>query len=201
MNNRRLDAAIDQNPLSKLPGNNRITQFTHQLIDQDHEQRFLCYIDFDNFKPFNDYYTFLKGDKAISLFADLMKKEFPMEDFLLGHIGGDDFFIGASNHQKSYIMSKLTDLRQAFSSQAEKLYTPLERSRGFIETEDRYGKLRQFPLLTCSIAIIELPKDESIQDYEMLLRIISDAKAAAKIEPDGIIYHEYRETLPMAETG
>ncbi len=58
------------------------------------EVRHFCYCDFDNFKPFNDHYGFHMGDHAITLFAALMRRYFFSEGDFLGHVGGDDFFIG-----------------------------------------------------------------------------------------------------------
>lgn len=52
----------------------------------------MVYFDFDNFKPFNDYYGFRKGDRAITLFADILKSSVGFEECLVGHVGGDDFF-------------------------------------------------------------------------------------------------------------
>jgi predicted signal transduction protein with EAL and GGDEF domain len=94
LNEKQLKIAIDQNPLTGLPGNIAILNHLRGAVVDGERSRHLCYCDFDNFKPFNDHYGFHAGDKAITLFATLMRKHaFSGHDFI-GHVGGDDFFIG-----------------------------------------------------------------------------------------------------------
>jgi EAL domain-containing protein (putative c-di-GMP-specific phosphodiesterase class I) len=71
---RNLIRARDENPLTRLPGNFRINEYTAYVIESGSES-LLAYFDFDHFKPYNDYYGFRNGDRVILLFADLMHKE------------------------------------------------------------------------------------------------------------------------------
>ncbi|WP_395173268.1 diguanylate cyclase domain-containing protein [Roseibium alexandrii] len=48
----------------------------------------MCYIDFDNFKPFNDTYGYRQGDRAIILFSELLQKHVTGNNSFHGHIGG-----------------------------------------------------------------------------------------------------------------
>jgi hypothetical protein len=73
LNEKQLKTALDQNPLTGLPGNIAIVNYLRNSCADADQVRYLCYCDFDNFKPFNDHYGFHAGDHAISLFAALMR--------------------------------------------------------------------------------------------------------------------------------
>src|SRR5688500_12101004 len=81
------------NPLTQLPGNVQVQEELTKHVA--HGLPFaLMYIDLDNFKAFNDYYGFLRGDQAIKMLArtilDAFDRLAPDKTFV-GHIGGDDF--------------------------------------------------------------------------------------------------------------
>ena len=94
------------------------------------DTRYFCYFDFDNFKPFNDHYGFQKGDLAIALFASLLRHHFVGEDKFLGHVGGDDFFVGITGGTRGELEPILTQLLLDFSVKVRELYSP-EDSRSW----------------------------------------------------------------------
>lgn len=55
---KNLALARDQNPLTKLPGNNLINEYLDRALAEGATSHVIAYIDFDNFKPFNDKYGF-----------------------------------------------------------------------------------------------------------------------------------------------
>jgi len=83
----------EANPLTGLPGNIAIERELKRRLGLKQPFAFL-YIDIDNFKGFNDYYGYQKGDETISFLAGVLTKTVEKlgsrEDFI-GHIGGDDF--------------------------------------------------------------------------------------------------------------
>ncbi|MCD8476564.1 MAG: diguanylate cyclase [Sulfurospirillum sp.] len=91
INEKNIVDAKDQNPLTGLSGNRIINEFVSTAMESK-EKVMMAYFDFDNFKPFNDYYGFRKGDRAITLFADILRSAVGLEECLVGHVGGDDFF-------------------------------------------------------------------------------------------------------------
>lgn len=151
---RGLRAARGQNPLTQLDGNGVITSFIEDSAKRTESDRFFAYFDFDNFKPFNDVYGFSLGDRAILLFARLMRKTFEGDAFLLGHIGGDDFFVGAESVDPLVFTALARELLARFRHEAESLYTAEDRQAGCITTPDREGRLRRFPLLSCSVGVL-----------------------------------------------
>jgi diguanylate cyclase (GGDEF)-like protein len=186
VNEKQLKIAQDQNPLTSLPGNRAVRDFMQEAGRDDEETRFFCYCDFDNFKPFNDHYGFQKGDHAISLFAALMKRYFFSEDDFLGHIGGDDFFIGVRDWTREELEEILERLLSDFHGDVVELYSEEERAAGKIRGHDRSGSERDFPLLRCSIGVLELPKGLLLDDIGRISVEIAAVKATAKESSMGL---------------
>ncbi len=74
LNDKKIAAARDQSPLTKLPGNGAIHDYVGRALEDTERPYTLCYLDFDNFKPFNDRYGFRVGDRAILMFSEMMQK-------------------------------------------------------------------------------------------------------------------------------
>ena len=55
---------LDKNPLTQLPGNAAIREKIEELSKRE-EYFYVCYLDLDNFKAFNDTYGFYLGDQMI----------------------------------------------------------------------------------------------------------------------------------------
>ena len=161
INERNLFTAQNQNPLSGLPGNATIIDFVNEAIATEKETAVMAYFDFDNFKPFNDTYGFRQGDRAIMLFTDLMKKRFGTGDAFLGHVGGDDFFLGIRNRSLVDVQDQILNLLESFRQDVESFYSPEHREAGFIEVKDRSDEFRRFPLMGVSAAVIEMPAGEA----------------------------------------
>lgn len=88
----RIEAARHANPLTFLPGNIPISQHIGRLLAKN--VRFVaCYADLNNFKPFNDFYGYWKGDEMIRLLARIAMDQCDSQLDFLGHVGGDDFIL------------------------------------------------------------------------------------------------------------
>ncbi|EUB95415.1 diguanylate cyclase/phosphodiesterase with CBS domain containing protein [Rhizobium sp. CF080] len=194
INEKQLKIAQDQNPLTGLPGNRAIRDFMQETGRDDEETRFFCYCDFDNFKPFNDHYGFQMGDHAISLFAALMKRYFFSDGDFLGHVGGDDFFIGVRDWTRDELNEILERLLSDFHDDVVELYSPEERAAGKIRGHDRAGAERDFPLLRCSIGVLELPQGLLLDDVGRIGSEIAAVKAEAKEKEDGLVFASFGET-------
>jgi len=194
INEKQLKIAQDQNPLTGLPGNRAIRDFMQETGRDDDETRFFCYCDFDNFKPFNDHYGFQMGDHAISLFAALMKRYFFSDGDFLGHVGGDDFFIGVRDWTRDELNEILERLLSDFHDDVVELYSPEERAAGKIRGHDRSGAERDFPLLRCSIGVLELPLGLLLDDVGRIGSEIAAVKAEAKENERGLVFASFGET-------
>ena len=193
VNEKQLKIAQDQNPLTGLPGNHAIRDFMRETGRDDDQSRYFCYCDFDNFKPFNDHYGFSMGDHAISLFAALMKRYFFSEGNFLGHVGGDDFFIGVRDWTREELTEILERLLSDFHDDVIELYSDDERAAGVIRGHDREGAERDFPLLRCSIGVVELPQGLVLDDVARIGSEIASVKAAAKESAGGLVFAGFGE--------
>lgn len=182
---KRLQEAQDQNPLTRLPGNGAIARFISDMAGNSGHERHLCYLDFDNFKPFNDTYGYRQGDRAIILFSELLQRHISGTGTFRGHIGGDDFFVGFLNCDQTDVAARMLALKRAFRVDVESFYEHEHRERGFIEAQDRFGTTRQFPLLQCSVSILSLTKGMTVSP-DTLNDEIMGLKRAAKRSDDGL---------------
>jgi len=186
LNEKQLKTAQDQNPLTGLPGNLAIMDFLRQTSKDGDARRYYCYCDFDNFKPFNDRYGFHAGDHAISLFAALMRRYFFHESEFIGHVGGDDFFIGLVDYSEEEMIHPLGRLLNDFSTDVAELYSAEERANGYILGHDRQGLTRKIGLMRCSIGVLEIPEGAVISDLERITAEIAHVKSGAKISDGGL---------------
>lgn len=186
INEKNLTTARDQNPLSKLPGNNMIAEYTSEALHDVRTPFTVAYFDFDNFKPLNDHYGYRQGDRAIVLFAELLRKNLTAPGNFLGHVGGDDFFVGLANASPEHAEASLRLLAERFASQVESFYDVAERTARGIHGKDRDGNEKFFPLLTVSAAVIHLPQDRPACTLDMLTGILAKMKKQAKREGGGL---------------
>lgn len=185
---RSLAAAQDANPLTGLPGNRVVSAFLENATRKGGE-RVYCYFDFDCFKPFNDAYGFRIGDRAITLFADLLKQVFCGPENVICHVGGDDFFVGAladpGECLRERFLRAAIEARARFSRDAESLYCQEHREAGGVVARDRTGSERFYPLLSCSVGVIFAGADAA-RTLDGLAREIADIKRRAKASPSGV---------------
>ena len=142
-----VNTAMHSNPLTGLPGN--------LLIDQEILYRVLndspyciIYFDIDNFKSYNDAYSFQSGDMMLMLLADILKKAAARNEFI-GHIGGDDFIVICDYHEAEDYCEEVIE---RFSHRVSSLYHKDDMDRGYIISKNRRGITEEFPIASLSIA-------------------------------------------------
>ncbi|HEX2842592.1 GGDEF domain-containing protein [Hyphomicrobium sp.] len=181
----RLRQAQSQNPLTHLPANDAILDFIGRACADNSQEHAFCHLDFNDFKPFNDAYGFHIGDRAIIMFAELLRSEFGSDNAFLGHIGGDDFFAGISGPAEDF-EARLIAVRKRFAFAAESLYAPEHRARGYIESKRRDGTLARFPLLSCSVALLHLAAGTHDKTTSEISQELARLKTAAKLSATGL---------------
>lgn len=188
----RLEAARHANPLTFLPGNIPISLHIKRLLDSGGEF-VACYLDLNNFKPFNDQYGYWRGDEMIRRLARLaVAHSDPQRDFI-GHVGGDDFLI----------LFQSTDWRQRcerivaeFAISAQELYDEAARLAGGIHAEDRHGVMRFFPCTTLSIGALCIQAGQ-FSDAEEVAVQAALAKRHAKVADTGLYVLERASPLAV----
>lgn len=188
VNERELAKARDQNPLTRLPGNTLIHEYVSKALSARSSDFGLVYFDIDNFKPFNDVYGFRHGDRVILLLADLLRGFESEEGMFVGHVGGDDFFMGTTFETWTGcdLLARVRSILSRFAGDVRAFYSKEDLEAGHIRAQDRSGTESCFPLITLSAAVIVVSKDANVMDLERLSQEISRLKHEAKTASDGI---------------
>ncbi len=173
----RSDRELGASPTTQLPGGGAI-QEEIELRLKDKEAAF-CYLDLDNLKAYNDYYSYAKADSIIRQTGDVIREVVSRHggpgDFI-GHIAGDDFVFLTT---RQVVDAVCIALCEAFDRLVPLYYDKSDREAGFIHAKDRYGEMRQFPIMTVSIAAIT-GEAQQLKSYTELATAASLGKKQAK---------------------
>ncbi len=178
----RSERVVEVNPLTRLPGNIAISKQVQSRLDKG-DAFALAYADLDYFKPYNDKYGFSRGDEVLKmvgrLVMNMVKGRQPVGSFV-GHIGGDDF---------TFIMDATVaeqaagDILENFDRIITTFYDPEDRATNSIESVDREGNKRVFPIMGLSIGIA-VNIEKKFKHYGGIIQVASEMKKHAK-ESDG----------------
>ena len=148
---KRVSRNRDVNPLTGLRGN---AEIQNQITDniESGESFAVLYCDLDNFKAYNDVYGFDNGDKVIKKVAEVLNNDVNFygnpNDFI-GHIGGDDFVVITTPDRMDALGRAIA---QDFDKNILNFYSPEDRKNGYITAKNREGEVKQFPIISISIA-------------------------------------------------
>lgn len=187
---KKIVEARNQNPLTKLAGNIMISDYIQTTLETIDESYAYVYFDFNNFKSFNDRYGFKKGDEIILLFSEILKENNMKSASFIGHIGGDDFFLGIKylkTDSFESIYKKVEKIGMEFKESVKIYYSDSDVKKGFIKAPDRRGVMRKIPLLSVAIVLLEAPKGRTRYGIEDISDMIFKLKKEAKIQGDFII--------------
>jgi diguanylate cyclase (GGDEF)-like protein len=167
-------------PLTGLPGNFEIVREIDSLLDEGADFA-VMHLDLDDFKAYNDYYGFVRGDDVIRLTAEVLTDvaaDIPGQSFL-GHVGGDDFVMVCNADAATAVADAAM---AAFDARIPEAYDPEDQLNGYIEVEDRMGMAHRYPFVALSIGISStgIRKFDSATE---LAAIASEMKMLAKRDP------------------
>jgi GGDEF domain-containing protein len=177
----RATRSLDANPLTKLPGNTSIIGRIQDLIDRK-EDFALAYADLDYFKSFNDKYGFSRGDEVLMMTARIIVntvRSVGGPTAFVGHVGGDDFvFILDIDRVEEACKAVVA----SFDGIVPHFYDADDRDRGFIQSVDREGNRRSFPLMAISIAVV-FNRDGRLKHFGEASQTAMTLKKKAKENP------------------
>ncbi|HEY7886056.1 MAG TPA: sensor domain-containing diguanylate cyclase [Cellvibrionaceae bacterium] len=136
-------------PLTHLPNRKRLLNLLDEALATP-EPLVLAFVDLDGFKPVNDTFGHVFGDRVLQEVAELLHRNIRKTD-VLGRLGGDEFlviFYGSEYEQA--IARVLENIRQAVAD--------LNR----VEAEHIQ--------LTVSIGAVTRPRDVSISSEDLIAR-------------------------------
>jgi len=171
----RIQRIFDNNPLTKLPGNTSIQQAIERALGKPMA---VCYIDINNFKPYNDTYGFSRGDEVLRMVARIMANAVreSIAGGFVGHIGGDDFVFILPLAQAEEVCKTMID---NFTIIVSDLFADEDKARGYYVAKDRKGEPQQIPLLGISIAVV--PTDNPLMQHAgKVAEIAAELKKLAK---------------------
>ena len=144
----QVSRARHANPLTMLPGNVPIQQQLQKLFRANISFT-VCYFDLDNFKPFNDFFGFSRGDKVIRFLAGLLTANIDDQTDFIGHIGGDDFVVIFRSADWQHTVERILG---QFDESIGGLYNG--HIGNFIVALDRDGLERRYGTMTLSVGAV-----------------------------------------------
>lgn len=171
----------EASPLTGLPGNRAIEEVIESRIRSGRKFA-VCYVDLDDFKAYNDRYGFIAGSEVIKLTAEVILEalnRYGNEEDFVGHIGGDDFIVVTEMERATRISREIIRL---FDSRIPDYYEEEDRRRGYIVSMDRSGKVKRFPIMSISVAVVHNTY-RPLDHPGKVAQIAAELKKYAKTKP------------------
>lgn len=188
---RLYNTALDSNPMTGLPGNNSVAKQIKSALNTQ-ENLSVIYSDLDNFKAFNDKYGFALGDEVIKftcqVFQDVIG-ELNIKDVFIGHIGGDDFVMIVPSDLTQTVAEKII-LR--FDKGIIKFYSSEDAETKCIQSVNRQGESETFPLMSISLAGVDLAHG-LYKEYMEVNDVCAITKKIAKSMPGSSFFLNRRD--------
>jgi diguanylate cyclase (GGDEF)-like protein len=186
---RRHERTAGANPSTRLPGNIAIERTLRHRIEQNTPFA-VCYVDIDNFKAYNDTYSFLKGDAVIHQTAHVLLQAIEQHgnhDDFVGHIGGDDFVVITTPDRAEAISAQAI---ASFDLLAPLFYDAATRLRGYIDAHDRQGRPMRFPFVSLSIGIVSTALHPITHLAEVAQRSVEPKKRGKELPGSVFVFED-----------
>ncbi len=195
---RRSRRDLGASPLTGLPGNSVLEQEIARRVKQPGRLA-VIHFDLDNFKPYNDYYSYQRGDQVLRLTAQLLVEAARAggdRDTLVVHLGGDDFFVVTTPERADTIASRAL---QSFDALIPLHYDESDRRAGYITAANRTGQVQRFPITTLS-ACIATNEAEGVNHPGQIAKALAELKSVAKRAGRSICVRDRRGKYPKTFT-
>lgn len=173
---KQLDNAKHANPLTLLPGSVPTNERVDDLISQQVPFAF-GYFDLDNFKPFNDIYSYSAGDDIIKAVAKTLVDNVSHEIGFVGHIGGDDFIVVFINENW---LETCQHILETFKQLVPAYYKAEDVLAGGICAENRSGGKCFFPMTSLSVGLVPPHITKHCLSHVDIADLASESKKMAK---------------------
>ncbi|HMB69446.1 MAG TPA: response regulator [bacterium] len=181
----------EANPLTGLPGNVSIERELTQRIESAKPFAFV-YTDIDNFKAFNDYYGYARGDEAIRRTGRVLTRAVVVSgsrsDFV-GHVGGDDFVVMTTPDRVDAVTAKIVEL---FNEASKDLFDGEDLERGYLKIHKRSGEVMKVRALGITLAVVTNEK-HAIRHIGEVADIASELKRYGKGMTGSVVVRERRK--------
>ncbi len=160
-------------PRSGLPAGRLIEEQLRKIIRQQNWA--LMDLRINYFEAFKDVYGFVAGDDVLRFTGMLMGEvldEFGSSNDFLGHAGGDNFIVITKEESAASIRQRF---KARFAEGVQTHYNFMDRDRGYIETFDSTGQLRQVPLMTLSVGVVS-PSQFQFADIREITEMAAEAR-------------------------
>jgi GGDEF domain-containing protein len=195
---RRREGTLASSPITGLPSGRAIEQEVRRRLEA-RVPFALCYLDLDDFKAYNDHYGYAKADGLILQVGDLLRQvvaSWGGEGSFVGHIGGDDFVFITS---PEFADETCRQAVGGFDRLIPLYYEREDRERGYIESEDRFGIRRRFPVMSCSVVSVWVPPGR-FERHDDIARAAADLKKRAKAIPGSVYLRDAPQDEAAART-
>lgn len=148
---------------------------------ESNETFHVAYFDLNDFKPFNDFFGYSKGDAVIQLVGSLIKDLVAPNNFI-GHIGGDDFVVifGDDNWQQ-----QCQNILDEFAVKVRDFYPADTLAEGGVWTKNRHGEHQFHSILSLAIGVVH---PTQCRNHHQVAELAAQAKKHAKQTGGNHIY-------------
>jgi diguanylate cyclase (GGDEF)-like protein len=192
----QIDNAKHANPLTLLPGSVPMNEQVNQLLASKTPFAF-GYFDLDNFKPFNDIYSYSAGDDIIKAVATALTQCVPPESGRIGHIGGDDFIVIFTCEDWLELSQQIL---ATFEAMVPSYYTLADVNAGGIRAESRTGEKCFFPMTSLSVGLVSPMTTAHCQSHVDIADLASESKKMAKKIDGNSYFVNHRQSPKTLES-
>lgn len=181
----KIQNATYSNPLTLLPGNVPIHREVSRRLAAN-EDFYVAYFDLNDFKPFNDFFGYSKGDAVIQLVGALIKDGVSSENNFIGHIGGDDFVVIFGEQEWP---SQCDTILREFEQKVREFYPEDTLKDGGVWTKNRHGEMLFHPILSLAIGVVH-PDAKQCSNHHQVAELAAQAKKLAKQQGGNYVYFQ-----------
>lgn len=173
---RRAERESLTNPTTGLPSGRMIEEQLRALMRR--KDWGMLYIGINEIDAFTDVYGFVAGDEVLRFTALLLGEvddKLGGADDFIGHIGGDDFIMIASEEKVAAMAEAAI---QRFSQEIGSHYSFKDREHGYIIVKDTDGSERRAPLMKMCVGVV-LAKENDFTDIREITEVSAEARRKA----------------------